>query len=107
MIGGVEEFVAEVGLELARFGVPRMRGVETDGQAKRLSVSATIEKLQRLIPKPRSRVRVRGVFRINEPLAGLSGQPAPEIEINGLRRDVFRVSYAELADEPGPITRGP
>ena len=61
-----------------------MRGIEADGQAERLRGIATIEKLQRLIPEPRGRVRVRRIFRIDEPFTGLAGQPAPEIEITGL-----------------------
>ena len=71
-------------MELTRFAVPGMRGIEADGQAERLSVGATIQELERLIPEPRGRVRVRRVVRVNEPFAGLSGQPAPEIEITRL-----------------------
>src|SRR6266545_1282617 len=67
-IGGVERFVPKVGLELARFGVPGMRGVEADGQAERLSVGAALQELERLIPEPRGRERSR---EIADPVAPL------------------------------------
>ena len=62
-----------VGLELARFAVPSVWGVEADGQTERLSIGGTVEELQRLVPKPGGRVGVRRIIRIDEPFAGLAG----------------------------------
>src|SRR5205814_3328730 len=73
---------------------------------ERLGVGTAIEKLKRLVPEARGRVCPRRVLRVDEPFPGLSGKPAPEIEISGLRLDVRGVADAEFADETGPIPRG-
>ena len=103
---GVEGFVAGVGLKFARLPIAGVWGIETDREAEWLCVGAGIEKLQRLIPESGSRVCLRRILRVDEPFPGLSGKPAKEIEISGLRSDVRGVADAEFADETGPVTRG-